>query len=43
MTELSTFIDAHPMVTFGVFVIAAILADSIGKIGRRVYRSKEDK
>ena len=43
MTELSTFIDAHPWVTLGVFVIAAYLADSIGKIGRRVYRCEEDK
>ena len=38
MTELSAFIDAHPMVTFGVFLVALTLADGIGKLFRICIR-----
>ena len=34
MADLSTFIDAHPWVTFGVFMVALTLADGIGKLFR---------
>lgn len=41
MTELSNFIDAHPWVAFGCFLVAANLAASVGKIGRRECRCKD--
>lgn len=41
MAELSAFIDKHPWVTFGVFMVALTLADGIGKLFRVRIGRKE--
>lgn len=43
MTELSDFIDKHPWVTFGVFLVAITLADAFGKLFRIRIGGKEEK
>ena len=41
MNELSQFIDAHPWVTFGVFMVAMQLATGLGNLVRiRIGREK---